>query len=260
MMEFDKQAVAGSFGRAAPTYDDVAEVQRTVGRWLLQAIRRAHELSSVLDVGCGSGALTAELAERVPLAAVDAIDIAEGMLDLAAERHAHPQVSYYVGDAEEIPFEDKAFELAFCNFVLQWCPEPVQALGEMRRVLRRNGQLVLSLPGAGSLGELAAAWRAADGGEHVHPFPTEDEFADWVDAAGFSHADIVMRRLKRHAPDAMTLMKSLKALGAHNLHPGRANRLTGKTVLRRVIDACEAQREPAGLPVTWNVLVLVARR
>lgn len=257
---FDKQAVAGSFSRAAAGYDSVAEVQRTVGGWLLKSVQRQQELTSALDAGCGNGALTMQLAERLPFAEIHAIDIAEGMLEVAVNTHDHPQVSYYPGDVEAIPFGDKEFDLVFSNFVLQWCPDPVRALTDMRRVLRRNGQLVLSLPAAGTLAELADAWRTVDERPHVHRFSDEDTFADQVAAAGFAHADIVTRTLRLHVPDALTLMRSLKTLGAHNQHPQRATGLTGRRALQKVIDAYEKRREPAGLPVTWKVLVLEARR
>lgn len=257
---FDKQAVADSFSRAAAGYDSVADVQRTVGDWLLKSIQRQQELTSALDVGCGNGALTVQLADRLPFADVHAIDLAEGMLEVAVEAHDHPQVSYYPGDAEAIPFGDKEFDLVFSNFVLQWCPDPVRALTGMRRVLRRNGQLVLSLPAAGTLAELADAWRSVDDRPHVHPFPDEDAFADQVAAAGFAHANLITRTLRLHVPDALVLMHSLKTLGAHNQHPQRATGLTGRRAFRQVIDAYEKRREPAGLPVTWKVLVLEARR
>lgn len=260
MTSFDKVRVAESFSRAAGDYDAVADVQRAVGGWLLQSIQHQQEVTAALDLGCGSGAMTLQLADRVPMAEIDAIDIADGMLDVAAALHPHPQVSYYVGDAEEIPFEEKAFDLVYSNFVLQWCPDPVKALTEMRRVLCRGGQLVLSLPGEGTLAELAAAWRTVDDAPHVHRFISEDEFADQVAAAGFAHADIIQRTLRVHVPDAMALMRALKDLGAHNIDPGRANRLTGKAALRKVVEAYEKRREPGGLPVTWKVLMLVARR
>lgn len=257
---YAKNDVARSFSRAAAAYDSVAAVQRDVGGWLLQSIQRQQELSAVLDVGCGSGALTVELAKRMPMANVDGVDIAEGMLDVAAATHAHPRVAYYVGDAEEIPFGDKSFELVFSNFMLQWCPQPARALAEMRRVLRRNGKLVLSVPGAGTLQELAAAWRAADGGVHVHPFCDADTLAEWVDAAGYGHFDIVERTRRVHVADARDLMRELKTLGAHNLHPSRPAALTGRQALARVLADYEQRREPAGLPVTWKVLMLTARR
>lgn len=257
---FDKHAVADSFSRAAASYDGVADVQRTVGQWLLQSVKHQQDVTSVLDVGCGTGGLTLRLAERLPFAEIAAIDIAEGMLQQAVDTHGDERVSWYPGDAEAIPFDDKGFDLVYSNFMLQWCPAPAKALAEMRRVLRRHGQLVLSLPGAGTLGELAAAWRTVDDRPHVHDFPTEDEIADAVAEAGFAHADILTRRLRVHVPDALALMRGLKSLGAQNRHPDRAGTLTGKAALRKVIDAYEARREPAGLPVTWQVIIVEARR
>lgn len=260
MIAFEKNRVAASFSGAAAGYDAVADVQRAVGNWLLQSIQHQQEVSAALDVGCGSGAMTVELAERLPFAEVDAIDISLGMLEVAMEAHEHPRVSYYEGDAEALPFEEKSFDLLYSNFMLQWCPDPVRALTDMRRVLRRGGQLVLSAPGAGTLNELAAAWRSVDDKPHVHPFSSEDDFADAVAAAGFAHADILQRTLRVHVPDTLALMRALKALGAHNLHPARSPHLTGKSALQKVVAHYEARREPAGLPVTWKVLMLVARR
>jgi malonyl-CoA O-methyltransferase len=260
MIPFDKQRVAASFTDAAAGYDAVADVQRVVGQWLLQSIQHQQDVNNVLDVGCGSGTMTMQLAARLPLAEIDAIDISLGMLEVAVETHDNPRVSFYEGDAEAIPFEEKSFDLVYSNFMLQWCPDPVRALTEMRRVLRRGGQLVLSLPGTGTLNELASAWRSVDDCPHVHPFSSEDDFADAVAAAGFAHADILQRRLRVHVPDAMALMRALKALGAHNLHPSRPPHLTGKSALQKVVAHYEARREPAGLPVTWNVLMLAARR
>jgi malonyl-CoA O-methyltransferase len=241
MIDFQKERVAASFSGAAAGYDTVADVQRVVGNWLLQSIQHQQEMQTALDVGCGSGAMTVQLAERLPLAEVDAIDISRGMLEVAVEEHEHPRVSYYEGDAEEIPFEEKAFDLVYSNFMLQWCPNPVQAMTEMRRVLHRGGQLVLSLPGAGTLGELAAAWRSVDDRPHVHPFLSEDEFADAVAAVPVLHTrkSWSASRCAAHVPDAPDADAcELKALGAHNLHPARsANRLTGKSALKKVIDS-----------------------
>lgn len=257
---FDKQAVAGAFGRAAQSYGSVADVQRTAAGWLLQSVQRQQDMSDILDVGCGDGAVTKMLGDRMTFAEIEAIDIAPDMLEVARAHNSLPWVRYLEGDAEDIPFEEKSFSLVFSNFVLQWCNDPVQALAEMRRVLRRNGQLVLSLPGAGTLAELAQAWRAVDGDVHVHPFPDEDTLADWVAAAGFAHADISTRRLRLHVPDTLALMRELKAMGAHNQHPGRPRMLTGRGRLQRMQEAYEARREAAGLPVTWQVMMLAARR
>lgn len=257
---FDKQTVAARFSQAAGTYDSVAEVQRSAGEWLLKAIHHQQTLTDALDAGCGSGAMTVQLAARLPAADINAIDISHGMLDMAVTTHEHPRVNYYEGDIEDIPFEAKGFDLVYSNFVLQWCPQPVKALTEMRRVLRRGGQLVLAMPGVGTLAELSAAWRAADNHAHIHPFASEDMLATMVEEAGFAHAELNTRTLRVHVPDAMTLMRNLKTLGAQNLAPDRSLHLTGKATLKKVIEAYECRREPAGLPVTWKILMLSAWR
>ncbi len=68
MTSFDKLLIATSFSRAAHSYATVADVQLAIGGWLLQSIQHQQEVSNALDIGCGSGALTAQLAERLPMA------------------------------------------------------------------------------------------------------------------------------------------------------------------------------------------------
>lgn len=259
---FDKQAVAAGFSKAASTYDSVSAIQRAAAEWLLALVRDREEVDVLIDVGCGTGATTQKLAERMSFADIHAVDIAPGMIDAACAQHPSPFVQYQVADAEDLPWDDGQAALVFSNFMLQWCPRPAVALAEMHRVLRTRGQLVLSMPGRGTLGELAQAWRAAEGADavHVHAFPDEDWLADLADAAGFDEVEVTSSRQRLWVPDARTLMRELKALGAHNQHPDRRGTLTGKARLARMVEAYESLRTPQGLPVTWNVLLLDARR
>ncbi|ROO84924.1 methyltransferase family protein [Actinocorallia herbida] len=92
----------------------------------------------LLDVGCGPGSITVDLASRV--ARVVGVDLAEGVLDEArarAEGVAH--VSFQVGDVYALPFADGAFDVVHAHQTLQHVADPVAALREMRRVCRPGG-------------------------------------------------------------------------------------------------------------------------
>jgi SAM-dependent methyltransferase len=121
----------------------------------------------IVDVGCGTGALTVEAATRWPAAEVEATDISTGMLTLAARTLAAAgpvgaRVRLTHAPADRLPFPDETFDLALAAFVLQLVPSRPRALREMRRVLKRGGRLAYVGWLAGDLPFAAdAAWDAA---------------------------------------------------------------------------------------------------
>ena len=91
----------------------------------------------VLDVGCGPGALTAELVARVGPAAVAAVDPSEPFVEAARARH--PDVSVQRASAEHLPYPDDAFDAALAQLVVQFMADPAAGVAEMRRVTRTDG-------------------------------------------------------------------------------------------------------------------------
>jgi SAM-dependent methyltransferase len=96
----------------------------------------------VLDIGCGPGTITADLAARVPEGHVTGIDAAGDVLALAraeADRRGQANVGFEVGDAYHLGFEDSTFDVVLAHQVMQHLSDPVAALTEMRRVCRPGG-------------------------------------------------------------------------------------------------------------------------
>jgi SAM-dependent methyltransferase len=92
---------------------------------------------TALDVGCGPGALTGVLVDRLGAAAVRACDPSEPFVAECTVRH--PGVDVRVARAEEIPFEDGCVDVALAQLVLHFVSDPPAAAREMRRVVRRGG-------------------------------------------------------------------------------------------------------------------------
>jgi SAM-dependent methyltransferase len=114
----------------------------------------------VLDVGCGPGALTTELVTRVGPAAVSAVDPSEPFVAAAQERH--PEVSVQRAAAEQLPFEDQAFDAALAQLVVHFMANPVAGLREMARVTRKHGVVAACVwDHAGGQGPLSLFWEAA---------------------------------------------------------------------------------------------------
>jgi SAM-dependent methyltransferase len=114
----------------------------------------------VLDVGCGPGALTAELVRRLGSTAVSAVDPSEPFV--AAARERHPGVNVQRASAEHLPFPDQAFDAALAQLVVHFMADPVAGLQEMARVTRKHGVVAACVwdHAAGGQGPLRVYWDA----------------------------------------------------------------------------------------------------
>jgi ubiquinone/menaquinone biosynthesis C-methylase UbiE len=113
-----------------------------------------------LDVGCGPGALTGVLVERLGAPWVAAVDPSEPFVQAA--RHRHPGVDVRLATAEALPFPDQTFDAALAQLVVHFMTDPVAGLREMRRVTRGGGTVVATVwDHAGEHGPLALFWSAA---------------------------------------------------------------------------------------------------
>jgi SAM-dependent methyltransferase len=116
--------------------------------------------STAIDVGCGPGALTAELVRRLGTDAVAAVDPSESFVEAARERL--PGVDIRLASAEALPFASDSVDLAVAQLVVHFMADPMQGLSEMARVTKRGGRVAANVwDHAGEQGPLAAFWRAA---------------------------------------------------------------------------------------------------
>ncbi len=102
--------------------------------------------SKVLEAGCGIGAQTVILSKNSPQAQITSIDISEDSLNKAKERAAKEgvkNVEFRVESIFHLPFEDESFDHIFVCFVLEHLNEPVRALANLRRVLRKGGTITV---------------------------------------------------------------------------------------------------------------------
>ena len=103
-----------------------------------------HPIGSgaALDVGCGTGEITARLAAKYPDATFVGVDLEEPHLERARTRCAElgARVRFQTADALHLPFDDGAFDFVVCRHVLQAVSDPLQLLAEIRRVLRSGGR------------------------------------------------------------------------------------------------------------------------
>ncbi|RCG21270.1 methyltransferase domain-containing protein [Streptomyces diacarni] len=163
--------------------------------YLLGALRPDHR---VLDVGCGPGTITADLATLVPQGTVTGLDAAEGVLAQARETAAERGVSnteFTTGDVHALHFPDDSFEVVHAHQTLQHVGDPVTALREMRRVCAPGGVVAArdadyggmfwypQVPGMDEWLDLYRRVARANGGEpdagrRLHAWARQAGFAD----------------------------------------------------------------------------------
>jgi SAM-dependent methyltransferase len=183
-----------SFDVAAEAYD------RFMGRYSLLLSPQLADLAGVrggqrvLDVGCGPGALTAELVTRLGPAAVAAVDPSEPFV--AAARARNPGVNVLKASAEQLPFADQAFDAALAQLVVHFMSDPVAGLAEMARVTRSDGVVAACVwDHGGGQGPLSMFWQAArEIDPEVHDESQlagarEGQLAELFEAAGLHEID-----------------------------------------------------------------------
>jgi len=99
----------------------------------------------ILDVGCGTGEISSRLARLYPRATVIAVDLLEGLLDIARDRYRDlaPRLEFRRQDAFNLEFDAHGFDLVVCRHMLQAVPRPVTVLAGLKRQLKPGGWLHL---------------------------------------------------------------------------------------------------------------------
>ena len=175
-----------------------------VARHLLAALPPGD--GRVLDVACGTG-VVARLAAGAGRARVTGIDLNPAMIDVA--REAAPAIDWRLGDATALPFEDGAFDVAYCQQGLQHFADPAKVLAEIRRVLRRGGRLGVAVwqPGAddamsSALGEALDRHADAEAGRLARrALGDEARLRGLLEGAGFGDLRVSVAVIERRFED-----------------------------------------------------------
>ena len=123
-----------------------------------------HSAESILDVGCGTGQLSAEIAASG--AHVVAVDRSREMV--AEARRKFPQLRFEVCDARALPF-DQEFDAVFSNAALHWIPEAEQVVDGISHALKPGGRFIAEFGGRGNVQNVVAALQQGLIALHIPP-------------------------------------------------------------------------------------------
>lgn len=213
LSDADKRAVARRFAAAATRYDASARVQARI------AVAMAEQLAAfdlpdgarVLEIGCGTGLLTAAALARLPqVGHWLATDIAPGMVAACRQRlSADPRLSVAAMDGEG-PATQGPFDLICSTLALQWFPDAGAALSHWRGLLRHGGRLCVATLGVDTFAQWRAALTAAGAPAAGPAYPDAATLSRWLGPGGrVERQDFV-----EHHADARHFLLSLRGIGA----------------------------------------------
>ncbi len=134
----------------ATDYDRISALQQAMAEDVL-ALLHLEGSERVLDVGCGNGKITAEIAAQVPGGAVVGVDPSQDMIAFASSHFGptmRPNLRFEVADARHLPFQEE-FDLVVSFNALHWVPQQDEALQSIRRAMKSDGRAQLRLVPAG---------------------------------------------------------------------------------------------------------------
>ena len=246
-----QQNLRRRFDRAAAGYDALAQLQQQSAQRLLMALQPVLASSpkplNILDVGSGTGWLIKQLQAAQPSAWCCALDLSEGMLR-SPSAGANERVQRVCADASVLPMASSAFDLVVSNFALHWCDDPLQVLNELHRVCVPGGQAFCVIPVSGSL---SARGDTSTTGASLLPLAT------WQQALAASpwtlrQADSETYEEFHDSPTAW--LSTLRALGVTAQRPAASvNALSPRQALQQLHRRLESAREPAGIPLRYEV-------
>ena len=278
MSSITKIEIMRAFSRSAASYDSHAEFQNEVaGRIAKKALEMSASGDILLDIGCGPGAMTRELASSGKFKRVVALDIAEGMAREAATRLAAFQgVSVVQADAEQAPVQDSSIDMVVSNMAMQWMSGPGRVAAETARILKPKGLFIGATLGAGTFYELEESLGAVLNGNGemadalvVRRFVSLPMIEQSLTQCGFDVQASVERCVREYNSftDFIRRLKNVGATAGPGLSargqstPGQSTLGLGRRGVMRRLASEYTRRFPlnGGVRATYNVITFEAK-
>ena len=258
----DPAAVARQRDRAADRFDDVDFLKSAVSDRIMDRIDMIRrDLPSVLEAGCHTGTLTAQLLAHPKITSVTAFDPSPRMAAITAERYG---IETCAAPLEEIPFEDRRFDAVVSSFVLHWSNDLPGTLIQLARRLNPDWVLLVALAGGETLSALrnclASAESEVTGGMAPRVLPMGDirDMGGLIGRAGLTMPVADSDTLTVTYPHIFKLMAELRAMGEGNAITDRLPYPTSRRVFMRAAEIYHQEYGDADgrLPVDFEIITL----
>jgi len=179
----------------------------------------------ILDIGCGTGFLSHNLAERFPEANILGCDISHSMIKAASRKlkvERDKKIHLITTDGEILPCKNDTFDIAASNLTYQWIGNLEGSFKEAYRVLRPGGAFIFSTLGPETLKELKSCYTEAterfnkDGLPPFINFSGQEAIISALRDTGFDNISITVKDCIRAYHNMWELLKNMKSIGAGN--------------------------------------------
>ena len=153
---------------------------------ILRAMTSMKNAQMVMEIGCGNGHGSRLIKKYFSPKNIIGIDLDERMIKIASKRNSDTSISYMIMDASQLDFPDEYFDAVFDFGIIHHIPNWKDALREIERVLKPNGELILEDLSIDSFTKgIGKLWRILSD----HPYPsmyTPEQFTDFLNKLGFT--------------------------------------------------------------------------
>lgn len=229
-----KDKVTRNFDTQAHMYDQYGDVQAHVADSLARDLP-CFENAAILETGCGTGFLTAQLARKYAGHQLHITDVSPRMLEQTKSRFSGMSTRFFILDAEKEQ-TGETYDLITASMVCQWFEDLEEGLDNLKSMLKPDGTFYFSLPGPDCFKE----WRS-----------TLDQLGLPSGMPNFSYSEGIYReeKIKKSCRDSWAFLSSLKNMGASC---GREN--YAPLTLPQIKKACAAFDSQNFEHVTWHIL------
>ena len=201
----------------AQDYQQHSGVQLKWGRELIEKLKLKKD-EHVLDIGCGDGKVTAEIASIVSQGRATGIDSSSDMITLACRTFptsGYPNLDFRQMDMRELTFEN-AYDVAFSNAAMHWVSDHMAVLKGISRSLKKGGRILLQMGGKGNVADMLSVvtemvhmpqWAGYfKGFTSPYSFYSPTEYHQWLPAAGLKplRVELLDKDLAHHGREAIT--------------------------------------------------------
>lgn len=229
-----KEIIANNFGRCAQAYDRMASIQRDSAEALADLLPDI-EKPDILEIGCGTGFMTAEIIRKYPEASILATDLSPNMVEYSKDKFKDFQISFSVMDGEN-PSTDKRFDLIISNMAFQWFENPENGILSLKNFLKPGGKIFFTSLGTNSFIE----WRKT---------LKKLGLPEGVNTGAVLPGCVQEEERFIYYPSTLSFLKSVKAIGAHMPKEGYAR--LHPAALKK---ACNEHDETFDGRHTWHII------
>jgi len=288
----DKNIIKKSFSMAASTYDASSKLQRDVADYLIKilagfqggllnskAYPHYHNQKKslpyekkaplVLDIGCGTGALSNSLACKYPHINFFGCDFSLPMLIKARERFRGKNINLLSSDCEFLPFRNSQFDQVISSLTYQWIPDIESAFSEVWRILKPKGYFIFSIPGPRTLEELRASYKKTEetlgkkGFITLMKFQKIESISLNLKNTGFENLLTQNTLNIKYYKNLWELLKTLKATGAAPPFPNGGKSLARGLILKETAKIYQKNYPSpcgTGISAVYHIIFAVAQK